>query len=390
MIYFFIGISLLFITFWIAQVLFVKSHLKWSKTIIESDGSDKEVSVSVIHPVKDLDFEYEKNLDSWINQNYRGAVQHIFSFQEPEDPAIKVVEKIKGKYPDAEIEITVNPITKGINGKSSNMVNGLKLAKYDYVVFGDSDIRVERDFLVKMVQPLRDEAVGITTCGQINIGGKNFWTRFFTFVQNSETDFIWAFLTRLGIDVGITGAAFGMRKALLIELGGLESYGVSLLEDMHLGNTLYKLGYKIVLGPFIECHVDKLEREKSFNYAKRIATGVRAHIALELPAFIIMLFWYWIMLALALITNNKPALYYSLGLLVLRVIHGMLQRVVSMNKISIHDFYTPLIFDLFGTFYLLFSFRTPKIMWRGIEYDVKKGGYINPESEILEEKTQEQ
>ena len=67
---------------------------------------------------------------------------------------------------------------EGLNGKSSNMVHGVRLAKYDILLFGDSDVRIKPDFIVKMVRPLLDEKVGITTCGQINIGGSDFWTRF--------------------------------------------------------------------------------------------------------------------------------------------------------------------------------------------------------------------
>lgn len=376
MLYVAIGCGIIFCTFWAAQIIFVKSHLNWTNRIIDSDESDEGVGVSVIHPIKDIDFELEKNLESWMNQNYRGPVQHIFSFQDPEDPAIAEIKKLQTRHPDADIAITVNPVMEGLNGKSSNMVNGMKLAKYDFVMFGDSDIRIKPDFIVKMVRPLKDEKVGITTCGQINIGGRNFWTRYFTFVQNSETDFIWAMLTKLGVDLGATGAAFGMRKKLLQEVGGLEAFGGSLLEDMHLGNTLYRMGYKLVLGPFLECHVDELGKEKSFNYAKRIATGVKAHIATDLPMFVIMLFWYWILFILAVILGNTELIYASLIFMGLRTLHGVFHRLVTMNKFLPVDLIMPLFFDIFGTFYLLYSFNQPQVTWRGIKYDVKKGGFI--------------
>lgn len=376
MMYFATIMGLLFVSFWIAQLVFVKLHVKWSNTIINSDESDEGIGVSVIHPIKDLDFELEKNLESWFNQNYRGNIEHIFSFQEPDDPAIPVVEKLQKKYSDMDISIIVNPVMEGLNGKSSNMVHGLRVAKYDYVVFGDSDTRVKKDFIVKMVRPLRDKKVGVTTCGQMNIGGRDFWTRYFTFVQNSETDYIWAFLTKLGVDVGITGAAFAMRKEVIKEVGGLESFGGSLLEDLHLGNTLYRMGYKIVLGPFIECHVNKLEKEKSFNYAKRIATGIKAHISFELPAFILMLFWYWILFIIAVITHNTELFNLVLVFMGIRTIHGLLQRAFSMNRIMLVDIVMPLFFDLFGTFYLLYAFNKPEVTWRGIRYEVRAGGYI--------------
>jgi len=394
MLYFAAAIGVVFCAFWILQIVFVKLHLNWTNKIIESDERDEAVPVSIIHPIKDLDFEFEKNLESWMNQNYKGKVQHIFSFQDPDDPAIKVVEEFIKKYPDMDMTITVNPVMEGLNGKSSNMVNGMKLAKYDIVLFGDSDIRIKPDFITKMVRPLKDEKVGIVTCGQVNMGGKDFWTRFFTFVQNSETDFIWALFTKLGIDVGATGAAFAMRKDLLQKIGGLEAFGGSLLEDLHLGSTLYKMGYKLVLGLFLECHVDRLAREKSFNYAKRIAIGIKTHIAVELPAFILILFWYWIIFIIGAISFDINLICLSFLFMGLRVIHGVAMRVVTNNKVLPVDFLMGLFFDLFGTFFLLYAlFDKPEVTWRGITYEVRAGGYIEEirigeeivESEVIDD-----
>lgn len=388
LLYFCIAVGTVFCLFWLGQLIFFKLHMDWTNRIIESDQEDDAVGVSIIHPIKDLDFELEKNLDTWFSQNYRGPLEHIFSFQTPDDPAIDVVKKAIKNHPEIDCQIIVNPVMNGLNGKSSNMVNGVKVSKYDIVMFGDSDIRIKEDFIVKMVRPLKEEKVGITTCGQVNIGGNDFWTKFFTFTQNSETDFIWAFLTKLGVDVGATGAAFAMRKELLTQIGGLEAFGGSLLEDLYLGNTLYKMGYKLVLGPFIECHVQKLEKEKSFNYARRLASGIKAHIAVELPAFVMMMFWYWGILILGLASGNTNVIYVSFIYMVLRVFHGLAMRVLTGNKIAPLDFAIPWLFDLFATFFLLFSFNSRFVVWRGIRYEVKKGGYIEApgvDENLLEE-----
>ena len=377
MFYVAVAVGILFCSFWAAQLIFVKLHLNWTNRLQKSSEEDKAVGVTIIHPIKDLDYELEKNLESWFKQDYQGPVEHIFSFQDPEDPAIAVVKNFIDKHHQIDSQIIVNPVIPGLNGKSSNMVNGMKLSKYDIVLFGDSDIRIKPDFVLKMVRPLKDEKVGITTCGQINMGGRDFWTRFFTFMQNNETVFIWAFMTRIGMDLGATGAAFAMRKKLLKEVGGLEAFGGSLLEDLHLGNTLYKLGYKLVLGPFLECHVDKLAMEKSLNYAKRIAVGIKTHLSVELPTFILMVFWYWIIFILGLVLNNPSLLYLSFAFMGLRTLQGLIMRILTKNKILPVDFVMGMFFDLFGTFYLIYSLKNPFVSWRGIKYAVKKGGYID-------------
>lgn len=367
----------LFCTYWVAQLIFVYLHLRWTNTLLKSDERDADAPVTVIHPIKDLDFELDRNLDSWLQQDYTAPIQHIFSFQDPDDPALPIVHTLPKRYPDADIEVIANPIIEGLSGKSSNMVHALRIARYEVVLFGDSDTRIRRDFILKMVRPLRDEAVGVTTCGQVNIGGRNFWTRFFTFLQNCETDFNWAFLTRLGMDVGITGAAFAMRKALIARIGGLERFGGSLLEDMYLGNLLYKEKYRILLGPFVECHVHRFEPAKALNYAKRLAIGIRKHIAVEMPVFILMLSWYWLLLIAALVLRDRALLWLGLGFVAFRTVTGLLQRVVTMNRILPVNMVMPVFFNLLGTGYLLFSFKTkPYVTWRGIRYKVNVGGDI--------------
>ncbi len=389
MFYIALAVGILFLVFWTAQLIFVKLHLSWTNNTIESSGEDENIGVSIIHPIKDLDFELELNLESWFTQNYKGPVEHIFSFQDPEDPAIPVLRSFLRRYPAFDTQIIVNPVMAGLNGKSSNMVNAMKISKYDMVLFGDSDVRIKPDFIVKMIRPLKEDKVGITTCGQINMGGNDFWTRFFTFLQNNETIFLWAFFTKLRLDFGATGAAFAMRKKLLLDIGGLEAFGGSLLEDLHLGNYLYKKGYSLILGPFLECHVDRLGKEKSFNYAKRIGIGLKTHLAVELPAFLVLLGWYWILFILGVIFTDPATIMLSVFFMLVRSIQGMFMRVVTKNNLHPVDVIMGLFFDVFGIFYLLYSLNNPFVSWRGIKYEVKKGGFIEgagqQEEEVVEE-----
>jgi hypothetical protein len=161
------------------------------------------------------------------------------------------------------------------------------------------------------------------------------------------------------MDVGITGAAFAMRRDLLDRIGGLQRFGGSLLEDMSLGNLLYREKFAIVLGPFVECHVDRFDRGKAINYIKRLAVGIRKHIALEMPIFILMLSWYWLLLAAGLLARNQTVVMIAAGFLALRVALGLVQRAVTMNRARPVDVLMPLIFDVLGTFFLLVAFRTP-------------------------------
>jgi ceramide glucosyltransferase len=366
----------IFLTYWAAQLVFAHRHVQWTDTLQPFHEKDEPKSVSVIHPIKDLDFELERNLDSWLSQDYCGPVEHIFSFQDAADPALPVIRGLPARHPAADLKILVNPLLPGLNGKISNMVHGLKAARHEIIVFGDSDTRVQPDFLVKMVRPLANEKVGVTTCGQLNIGGRDFWTRFFTYLQNCETDFYWALFAWLGLNVGITGAAFAMRRALLEEIGGLQRFGGTLLEDTFLGSLLYRKKLRIVLGPFVECHVDRLKKDKSFNYLKMVAIGIRRHIPLETVGYAFLLSWYWLLFLVALVSLNYTLFGLSLGFMGCRTGVGLFQRVVTKNQILPVDLAMPLLFDLLMTSYLLFPFRTHQVTWRGVRYRLSGNGNI--------------
>lgn len=351
------------------EILFVIRHKKWSFKIMQPEDTMPYPGVSVIHPIKDADFELDLNKESWLCQNYTGSVEHIFSFQDPEDEAIPIIRKLIEKHPEMDLKIIVNPVSEGMNGKTSNMVNGILIAKYDFLVFGDSDTRVKEDMLLKMVQPLLSIRTGITTCGQINRGGRDFSTRLFTFIQNNETVFLWSVFCGIGLNMGMTGAAFAMRRKLLKRVGGLERYGNTLLEDLYLGREVHKRGYKLVLGPYIECNNDKLHISKAINYAKRIAIGIKEHISLDIPVFALMMSWYWLIIAIGLIVGNSTVILMGSGFLLLRALTGIIHRLIAEDKLVWHDIVIALIFDFIAIYMLLFLPRKAGVDWRGVKYE---------------------
>ena len=179
------------------------------------------------------------------------------------------------------------------------------------------------------------------------------------------------------MDVGITGAAFAMRRELIEQIGGLQRFGGSLLEDMSLGNLLYRRSSGSSWGRSWNATSSRFDRSKSINYIRRLTVGIRQHIAVDMPLFVLMLSWYWLLL-LARPDRPQPGgrRCSRSDYAALRVALGLVQRLVSMNRIRLVDLVMPLAFDVVGTFALLASFRTPYVTWRGIRYKVDPGGDI--------------
>jgi ceramide glucosyltransferase len=370
-------LCLAFCSFWTAQILFVHFHQKKTGVFIKSTVLDAKSHVSIIHPIKDVDFELEKNLASWMNQDFTGKVQHIFSFQNPEDPAIQAVRTFMREYPGMDWTITVNPLIPGFSGKGSNMAHAIKLSKYGILLFTDSDVRVQSDYVTRMTRPLADPKVGVTTSSQLVSGGRKFWTRFFSFTQNSEANFYWSFLATLGMRLGITGAAFALTKKVLEGIGGLEPYAVTLHEDMHMGNAIIDKGYKVVVGPYVACHLDEVPLDRCLNYAKRIAGALRNNVLSDLPIYLLMLIGYWVVLIIGLIAGNPVVTVLGLFMIFLRMLQGIFMKLVTGNRFHAYDIIMGPFFDLFGLFYILYSFNNHKVVWRDVQYDLGTRGHID-------------
>ena len=65
----------------------------------------------------------------------------------------------------------------GSNRKVSNLAQMMKAAKYDHIVVNDSDIRVERDYLRRIVAPMEDAHTGMVTCLYRAEAGRTVWRR---------------------------------------------------------------------------------------------------------------------------------------------------------------------------------------------------------------------
>ena len=64
-----------------------------------------------------------ENLASFCEQDYAGPVQIVFGVENPNDPAIAVVERLRAAYPGTALELVVEPRAVGSNPKIANLIN---------------------------------------------------------------------------------------------------------------------------------------------------------------------------------------------------------------------------------------------------------------------------
>lgn len=217
--------------------------------------------VTILKPVCGIDKGLEENLRSACLQDYP-QYQVVISAQDPHDPAVPIMEKVRREFPD-RVDLAIESITVGLNGKVNNLAGALRCARYGILVISDSDIRLEPDFLKKIVAPLavpdsRNTAYACTLYKAIE--ARTWYEKMNLLTYNADfvPGIIFAYAT--GAAKFCLGSSLSLRRSDLDGIGGMASLSDYLTEDYEMGRRLLGPGKRMALVPYI---VDTLVDLKS-------------------------------------------------------------------------------------------------------------------------------
>jgi ceramide glucosyltransferase len=202
--------------------------------------------VTVLKPLKGLDHELYENLASLCRQDY-GTFQIVCGVAAPNDPAVPVVRRLQAEFPAVDIELVIDARLYGTNHKVSNLHNMYPRAKHEVIVIADSDIRVRRDYLRRLVERLDGPRVGLVTCLYRAVGNPGLPTLLELLSINTD----WCHMVLVARVVEPPTYAFGatiaMRRTVLEEIGGFLPIADHLADDYQLGQRVVARGYECVL-----------------------------------------------------------------------------------------------------------------------------------------------
>lgn len=189
-------------------------------------------------------------LRSFCDQDYL-HYQVVFGVADFNDPVVAVVERLKREFPHRDINLIVDRRQHGSSRKVSNLVNMMPLARHDVFVISDSDVRVARDYLARVVAPLLDPGVGIVTCPYRGIPRSGLWA-----LLGSQFINEWFIPSvRVAALAGSRSFAFGSTIAIdrrvLSRIGGFMAIANQLADDYRLGEKTRRLGLRTVLSDVV-------------------------------------------------------------------------------------------------------------------------------------------
>jgi ceramide glucosyltransferase len=211
-------------------------------------------AVTVLKPLHGDEEGLFANLVSVCEQDYPGPVQIVFGVENPNDRAIAVVERLRAAYPGKPIELVVDTRVMGSNPKIANLINMSERIAHDIVVLADSDIRVRRDYLSRLVGAL-DRFGGAVTCPYYGISTGGLWSYLAQLTIDSH--FLPGVVAgaRLKLSRPCLGSTIALHRQSLMAIGGFEPLADCLADDYVLGELLQQRGEPVTVLPFAVGHV---------------------------------------------------------------------------------------------------------------------------------------
>jgi ceramide glucosyltransferase len=218
-------------------------------------------AVTILKPLCGDEHELYECLRSFCDQDYP-QLQIVFGVADGADPAADVVGRLQREFPHLDLKLVVDRRQHGSSRKVSNLMNMMTLARHDFLVISDSDVRVPRDYLSRIVPPLLDPDVGIVTCPYRGVPRDGLWSLLGSMFIND-----WFIPSvRVAALSGSRAFAFGvtiaLRRQVLVGIGGFAAIANQLADDYRLGELTRARGLRTVLSDVV---VETCVDERSFG-----------------------------------------------------------------------------------------------------------------------------
>jgi ceramide glucosyltransferase len=333
--------------------------------------------VSILKPLKGTDPAMYANFRSHCLQDYP-EYEIIFGVSDADDPAVKLVERLKSEFPQRSIRLMVCAEQLGANTKVSNLVQMLPQARYEQLIVNDSDIRVEPDYLGRVLAPLADPQTGLVTCLYRGVANSTLGSRLEAL--GISTDFCPGVLVARQLE-GIKfalGSTMAFRRRDLAAIGGFEALADYLADDYHLGQRIAALGLKVELSDaVVETFLPRYTMREFLTHQLRWGRAIRdsrfwGYVGLGISYGVV-----WALLTVILTKSAGWAWELLLAALVVR-----LAVAVFVGGRVLHDRqvirWLPLILlrDAIAMIVWMISFAGHTVSWRGDIFRLSHGKLV--------------
>lgn len=339
-------------------------------------------SVTILKPLCGLETEMYDTLASFCQQDYP-VYQIIFTVQKINDPSVAIVQQLKQDFPQVDIQLIISDRCLGHNLKISNLANGINRAKYDILIFSDSDIKVSSDYLKTIIQPLKNDNVGIVTC-LYRSKTTNFIAAFEAIGVTTHfhpSVFVAYFVE--GIRYGF-GSTIVIRKSVLESIGGLMSVANCLADDYKLVNLAYQKGYQVSLSSYIVEHsLNTQTWSELIQHQSRWFKCIRVERCWSYWGLLIT---YGVVFGFLFLILSKASLISYVLLIIFLITRLFLAWLVGIyyfqdQGVKQWFFFIPFR-DFLGILIWFYGLFSNTVIWRGERFKLLKNGQMIPQDHL--------
>ncbi len=325
--------------------------------------------ITVLKPLYGDEPLLEAALASICHQDYP-AWQVVFGVADPADPALAVVDRLRARFPGADLAVVVNPAFHGPNRKVGNLINMLPAARHDILAIADSDVHAQPDYLRGLAAALCRPGVGLATT--LYAGLPAFRT---LPGRLGATQITHGFLPGALLARGIgrqdcLGATMCLRRQTLAAIGGLEALVTHLADDNVLGMLVRRQGLEVALADtVVATTVTESSLRALFRHELRWARTIRALVPAGFAASVLQYPLFW---ALALILAGGGAVWTVGVFLLAWVVRALaatgIDRALA-TKLKALAFPCPIwllpLREVLSVAVMLASYAGKQVDWRG-------------------------
>ena len=339
--------------------------------------------VTIFKPVHGMEERLEQNLESFFQQDYPDY-EIVIGSRNADDPAIAIAERLRSRYPSVKSRIVISGPPEWPNAKVFTLSKMIPLSRNDFFVISDSDVRVQRDFLQKVIPQLFDRKLGLVSCLYRGDPAADFWSLLEALGMTVEmpSGVVAADMLE-GIRFAL-GPAVALRRDSLDAIGGIASTADYYSDDYVLGNKIWSAGYKVIFSNHFIHHVltprplfrtlgDQLRWMKSTRYSRRwghVGAGLTFAMPFGVLGFVVAAAMGNVSLALLLFVwafANRTIQSIGIG-------WGLLRDKRALALCWLYP-----LRDLQGFLVWAASFFSDKFYWRGEHYHFTPNGKIVPD-----------